>query len=369
MPDSFPIYPISRRNGVPLVRLGYSGKKPVLHLVGRGLRLHGVPDHAPLDVGEQVLGWREGGDGSHNETEGGQVGAYLVGSGMPFQAGKLVQAAQKPLGGTLAEGDAGGFGGGGFIPKANDQYGALLDTAFGLGQTDGERGLLPFPIGCAEQVEGTVTTLRLPGHAHQRPQLNEALGEVPCRVGGDKGSEGGFGGLLGGGREDVGVVSREAGQHPQDVAVHGGDGDPKGDRGHGPGGIAAHTGELEKGVEVGGYHAPMMLHDRFSGLLEVTNAAIVAQPLPELEQGGLVGVGESLHRGQGGQKAMEVGLDRLGAGLLEHDLRDQDAVWVGRLTPGKVAAVLAVPIYEEGDGCGGEGSGHSETPFQMNNEE
>ena len=61
-------------------------------------------------------------------------------------------------------------------------------------------------------------------------------------------------------------------------------------------------------------------------------------------------------------------IDCLGAGLLEHDLGDQDAVGVAGLTPRKVAAVLAVPVQKEGDGGRGKGSGHGETPFQMNNE-
>ena len=244
------------------------------------------------------------------------------------------------------------------------QHGTLLYPPFGLGETDREVTLPPFPMGGAEEVEGAIAALGLAGGTDQRAQLDEALGEVPCGIGGDKGGEGGLGGLLGGGGEDIGIVPREAGQHPQDVAVHGGDGDPKGDGGHRAGCVAPHPGELQKGIEVGGDHASVMLHDGAGGLLQVTDAAIVAQPLPELEEGGLVGIRQRLHGGEGGEEAVEVGLDRLGAGLLEHDLGDQHAVGVGGLPPGEIAAVVAVPVQTEGDGGGGEGSGHGETPFR-----
>jgi hypothetical protein len=105
-----------------------------------------------------------------------------------------------------------------------------------------------------------------------------------------------------------------------------------------------------------------MLHDGAGGLLQVTDAAIVAQSLPELEEGGLVDIGKSLHGGKGGEEAVEVGLDRLGAGLLEHDLGDEDGVRIAGMSPRKVAAVLAVPVQKEGDG--GRGEGHGKLRFK-----
>ena len=72
---------------------------------------------------------------------------------MTVHAGELVESTQKPLGGALAQGD---------IPPPfpilppKHQDGTLLHPPFRFGQTNRENGLLPFPIGCAEQLQGAV---------------------------------------------------------------------------------------------------------------------------------------------------------------------------------------------------------------------
>ena len=55
------------------------------------------------------------------------------------------------------------------------------------------------------------------------------------------------------------------------------------------------------------------------------------------------GAGEGLHVGEGAHEPPEVGNHGRDLGLLEHDLRDPDAVEVPRPPPGEIAAVPVEP--------------------------
>ena len=193
-----PIRRIRRRNGISLVHLTHIRKEPILRGGGRG-HLHRIPDHTPLDVGEQVLGGGEGGDGFDGQAEGGEVLPYLGGGGVTLHAGELVEPAQQSLGRAFAEGDLPCGGGFVCVRRAYDQNGTILHAALGLGEADGEITLPARALGLAKEVEGAVTTLGLAGGTDQRAQLDEALGEVSRPGGGDDRGEGSNGGHFGGG--------------------------------------------------------------------------------------------------------------------------------------------------------------------------
>ena len=90
--------------------------------------------------------------------------------------------------------------------------------------------------------------------------------------------------------------------------------------------------------------------------MQVAGAAVVAEPLPQLQHVLLVGGGEVGERREGGEEPLEVRDDGGDRGLLEHDLADPDAVRVAVGPPGQVAAVAVEP-GEQGFAEGGEGAG------------
>ena len=149
------------------------------------------------------------------------------------------------------------------------------------------------------------------------------------------------------GTVDGRLVQGKARCHPQHVAIHRRGGQLKGDGADGAGGIVPHPGKRPDGVIVRGKHAAMLLHDDFGGLLEISHAAIVPQPLPELVAQRLVRRRQRLHRGKRREKPAIVALHRLHPGLLEHDLREPDVVGLPIPPPGKIPAVFLVPGQQQ----------------------
>ena len=78
-------------------------------------------------------------------------------------------------------------------------------------------------------------------------------------------------------------------------------------------------------------------------LLQVAHPAVVAQPLPKLQQLLLISCGQGLHRRAALHEPVEVGQHRRHPGLLEHDLRHPDAVRVADAAPRQDALVDIVP--------------------------
>ena len=132
---------------------------------------------------------------------------YLGFIGVALQTGEFIQPAQKPFGGALPQGDVEISVS---IWPPNHQHRAILHPPLGFGQADGELGLLPFPIGYAQEVEGAVTAVGIPaGRADKRPQLDEALGEISRILFGYVGRQGILGVLLGGGGKNIRGIPRQ----------------------------------------------------------------------------------------------------------------------------------------------------------------
>ena len=90
--------------------------------------------------------------------------------------------------------------------------------------------------------------------------------------------------------------------------------------------------------------AAVVLGDDLPGrLVKLPCAAIVAQSFPKAQDLLLIGLGQSVDRGQGGQETQEVRLDGFHLRLLEHDFAQPDRVRVARAAPRQIAGVLVVP--------------------------
>src|SRR5262249_44281589 len=86
--------------------------------------------------------------------------------------------------------------------------------------------------------------------------------------------------------------------------------------------------------------------------VQMSRARIIAEPGPELEHVLERRRRERAHARPARGKTREIGYDRLGRGLLQHDLGEPDAIGVGpvagQCAPGKLAAVAVVPSQEIG---------------------
>ena len=142
---------------------------------------------------------------------------------------------------------------------------------------------------------------------------------------------------------DVIAAAQDAGNYPQDVAVHSGHGDTKGDGGDGSGGVVTDAGQSSQLSVVGGKLSAVLFDQQAGGFLQIARAAVIAKTFPQLEQP-VFGTGcKRLDGGQLGKKALEVGLDCFYPGLLEHDLRYPHAVGRGLVPPGKGTFILLIP--------------------------
>jgi len=89
-------------------------------------------------------------------------------------------------------------------------------------------------------------------------------------------------------------------------------------------------------------------------LLEVAGAAVVTEPLPEFHQPFVVDFCQRFQRRELGHEALVIGADRLDAGLLEHDLRDPDAIGRRVVAPRQNPFVRIVPGQQRGNDFAGE---------------
>ena len=83
---------------------------------------------------------------------------------------------------------------------------------------------------------------------------------------------------------DVIAAAQDAGNYPQDVAVHSGYGNAKGDGSDGSGGIVTDAGQAGKLPIVGGKLSVVLLDQQAGGFLQIARAAVIAKTFPQLEQ-------------------------------------------------------------------------------------
>ena len=120
----------------------------------------------------------------------------------------------------------------------------------------------------------------------------------------------------------------------------------EGNAGDRPGRISANAGQFQNFLIRRGERPAVLVHNELRRPVQVPGAAVITQPLPELQNLLDGGGGQRFHRRAGLQKTGVVALDRFHPGLLEHDLRKPDAVRVGCTPPGKIPAVFIVPVKQ-----------------------
>jgi hypothetical protein len=95
------------------------------------------------------------------------------------------------------------------------------------------------------------------------------------------------------------------------------------------------------------------IFDQFRGRAQISGAGVITEPLPGMKN---VVLGSVSQRGEIREPVEPLIIIREHCGdlgLLKHELGNQDGVWIARPSPGKVAAVFAIPAQESPVKCVG----------------
>ena len=134
--------------------------------------------------------------------------------------------------------------------------------------------------------------------------------------------------------------SREDAHH---IAIDGWRGDIKGDAADGAGGVRS---DARQGLQRLGLRREtpgMAVDDDFGAAMQVAGAAVITQAFPELQHGIQRRGSQCLDRGHGGDEALVIWDDGIDLGLLQHDLRQPDAVGIAVAAPGSVGSIVLIP--------------------------
>ena len=154
-----------------------------------------------------------------------------------------------------------------------------------------------------------------------------------------------------GGRGDFGRIVGETADDADHVAVDGCVGESQGDAGNGRGGVGSRAGEAEDSLVA---VRDALRVNQFRRAVQVPRPAVITEAAPGGQYIGFGGVRQGLNAGEPLEEAMEIRNYRLHACLLEHDFGNPDAIEVGGLAPGEIAANGVIPGQQgsaEGDRC------------------
>ena len=250
-------------------------------------------------------------DRLHAEIRGGGKGALHIETAVEVR--QLPHRGEQPARRAAADGD--------LAVAFEEKDRARFHPARALFPFDGERVHAILALCRADVRKRADAAFRAARRADRRAKLHQALREVAAVPGGVDGRKVGGDLLLGLGPVDRRIAPGHARNDAQHVAVHGGGGVFKADRADRARRVVA---DARKRADICGVtrkNAAVPLDDLPRRLLQVARAAVVAEPLPQLEQLVLGRVGQRADVGQRFEKPLVVADDRLDAGLLEHDLR------------------------------------------------
>ena len=152
--------------------------------------------------------------------------------------------------------------------------------------------------------------------------------------------------LAGGRRPHFIPNSKIPADHALDIAIHRGNRDAEGDCRNRSARIIPDTGKRAQFFHIGGQLPAIFVNDDLRRLLQRPRAAVIPQPLPELEQFLLRRVRQRAYMGIMRKETFIIRNDRFGTRLLKHDLRYPDRISVLRPAPGQVAMPRIIPVKD-----------------------
>ena len=202
-------------------------------------------------------------------------------------------------------------------------------------------------MGGAQLPHRTLFTQRRPiGQAHHSAQLHQRLIELSRCLPGKDGQQPLPHSVFCILTANVAPIPQNAGDHPQNIAVHRRSRKAKGDGGDRPGGIIAHAGQGANGIIVRWKFSAIVRHDLTGCLLQIPGTIIVAQPLPQLHQRVLRHLSQCLGRGQRSHKALKITDHCRHTGLLQHNLRHPDPVGAVIRPPRQHPRIFLIPFQK-----------------------
>jgi hypothetical protein len=153
----------------------------------------------------------------------------------------------------------------------------------------------------------------------------------------------------------------QAGDHALDIAVHdrrlATEGDGRDSRSR----IGADTRQAPQPLLVIGKAPAELVAHHARAAMQVARPRVIAEPLPGMEHGVEVGLGQVTHRRPAREEIAEIGADRDDGRLLQHDLAEPHPIGIGPLTrtraPRQDAGVPVVP----GEQLAGQADGLRQT--------
>ena len=145
----------------------------------------------------------------------------------------------------------------------------------------------------------------------------------------------------------IALPAQHAAEHPPHVAIHDGDALTKAEGRNGRRRRWPDARQLLQGNRVDMEAASVRVPNHLGKTVQVACSAVVAKPTPEGQHLVELRIGQRHHRRKPRQEALVVTQDRADLRLLQHDLRQPNAVRVARLLPRQVVPALrALPGHE-----------------------
>ena len=135
----------------------------------------------------------------------------------------------------------------------------------------------------------------------------------------------------------------------QNVAVYRRDAQTEADGRDRACGIFSDARQRQKRLIIRRERAAVPLADQLRGPVQIARAAVIAEPLPQLEHLRLVRCGERTNIRKRLHPSLEIAAHGLDARLLEHDLAHPDAVRRRFAPPRQVSMSLVVPLEQRLD--------------------
>jgi hypothetical protein len=89
----------------------------------------------------------------------------------------------------------------------------------------------------------------------------------------------------------------------------------------------------------------MSTYNYFRDGVQISGSCVVTQPLPGVQDAGFGGARQNSEARKSTQPFIIIRDNGSNLGLLEHELGDQDGVWIAGIAPRQIAAVFAIPAY------------------------
>lgn len=121
----------------------------------------------------------------------------------------------------------------------------------------------------------------------------------------------------------------------------------EGERGDGARGVSAESWKLLQLLDRLRKTSAVSIHDGLCGGVQISGARVIAEALPRAQDVIFRSASERSEIRKSAEPFIVIRNDSGDLSLLEHELRNEDGVWVARFAPRQVAAVATIPAEKK----------------------